>query len=64
MRHTEDEEGRPQYDAKTCRPKRDVMTGLYGLNDLSILMDWDMISDHMNPQYERAVNSVCCGKRK
>ena len=59
MRHIEDDEkGRPQYDAKICRPRRDLFTGAHGINDLSILMDRDMISDHMNPQYERAVNSV------
>jgi hypothetical protein len=45
-----------------CRPKSDFGQGDYGsafgINDLSIMMDWDMISDHMNPQYERAINSV------
>jgi hypothetical protein len=58
MRYTGDDDGRPQYDAKMCRPKRDMITDKHGLNDLSILMDWDMISDHLNPKYERAVNSV------
>jgi pimeloyl-ACP methyl ester carboxylesterase len=48
----------PQYDAKMCRPQRESSTWAPGTNDLSIFMDWDMISDHMNPQYERAVNSV------
>jgi hypothetical protein len=55
-----DEKGRPQYDAKMCRPQRDssTFTDAPGISDLSIMMDKDMISDHMNPQYEVAVNSV------
>lgn len=56
----DEEEGRPAqyYDAKICRPQRDSSTGAHGINDLCIMVDWDMISDHMNPQYELAVNSV------
>ena len=53
----DDNEGRPKYDAMICRPKR-ASGSAYGTNDLSILVSWDMISDHMNPQYERAISSV------
>ena len=59
MRYTEDDDkGRPQYDHKICRPQHDSSTGAHGISDLSILIDKDMVADHMNPQYERAVNSV------
>lgn len=52
-----DARGRPLYDAMFCRPnKQDGLSP--GLNNLSILMDLRMISDHMNPQYERAVMSI------
>jgi hypothetical protein len=51
-----DDNDLPQFDAMLCRPHLDSI--LKGTNDLSILLHRSMISDHMNPMYERAVNSV------
>ncbi len=51
-----DNKGRPMYNTMFCRPKGGDNTK--GTNDLNFLIDDRMISDHMNPQYERAINSV------
>jgi hypothetical protein len=49
--------GRPVYNVMFCRPES-VAGGAMATNDLNCLLDPKMISDHMNPQYERAVFSV------
>jgi hypothetical protein len=51
-----DDKDRPKCNAMFCRPQLDG--NLKGTNDLSILLHGNMISDHMNPMYERAMNSV------
>jgi hypothetical protein len=51
-----DYKGRPRYDSLFCPPQRDA-AGYPGTKDVSILIDDRMILDHMNPEYERAVNS-------
>merc|ERR1712165_428103 len=52
----DDEKDRPMYDFQFCRPEKE--NGHIGTNDLNILLDEDMISDHMPPNYERAINSI------
>mmetsp|Transcript_40760 Transcript_40760/g.85623 ORF Transcript_40760/g.85623 Transcript_40760/m.85623 type:complete len:609 (-) Transcript_40760:295-2121(-) len=53
----QDKDERPVYNAMFCRPK--AVNDLKGTNDLNILLDFpEMINDHMNPQYERAINSL------
>lgn len=58
MRKTHDDDnGRPMYNTMFCRPKKEK--DMMGTNDLNILLDFPkMINDHMNPQYERAINSL------
>jgi len=52
----EDDKGLKVYDAMFCRPE--AKDGGKGTNDLHVLFDANMIADHMNPQYEVAINSV------
>ena len=57
MRRTHsDDKGRPMYNATLCRTKSEG--GKRGVNDLNVLLHPQMIADHMNPQYERAIYSV------
>lgn len=57
MRHASDDRvGRPMYNTMFCRTK--AKGNAAGTNDLNIQMSSDMISDHMNPMYERAIMSV------
>jgi len=57
LRHVhDDKKGRPMYNAMFCRPQSE--NGEKGTNDLTLMIDKRMISDHMNPQYERAINSI------
>jgi len=57
MRHVNvDEYGRPMYNAMFCRPQGE--NGEAGTNDLNLMIDKDMIPDHMNPKYERAITSI------
>mmetsp|Transcript_9124 Transcript_9124/g.13806 ORF Transcript_9124/g.13806 Transcript_9124/m.13806 type:complete len:652 (-) Transcript_9124:302-2257(-) len=51
-----DSRGLPGFDAKFCHPHR--KDHKLGTSDLSILLDHDMINDHLSPQYERAIYSV------
>ena len=61
LRHVSDEtvakKVRPKYNAMFCRPRVDA-SGAVGTNDLGLMVTKRMISDHMNPMYERAVNSI------
>ena len=52
----DDEDGHPLYNGMFCRPR--VEDGEKGTNALQIMLDENMINDHMNPQYERAINSI------
>ena len=52
----QDADGLPKYNVIFCRPQNENEN--MGTNALSILLDKDMISDHMNPQYEQALMSV------
>mmetsp|Transcript_22230 Transcript_22230/g.48295 ORF Transcript_22230/g.48295 Transcript_22230/m.48295 type:complete len:601 (+) Transcript_22230:346-2148(+) len=52
----EDAAGLPTFNAKFCRPQAESEE--MGISDLSILLDKNMIPDHMNPQYEQAIYSV------
>jgi hypothetical protein len=46
----------PEYNVMFCRPQKE--NERMGINHLPILLDKDMISDHMSPQYEQALYSV------
>lgn len=52
-----DKRGNPVYNTVFCNP-HEQEDGSKGVNDLNILLDKKMIADHMNPQYEVAVNSI------
>lgn len=54
----EDMDSRPMYNAMFCRPASCVNSENEGINDMSIMIDINMIGHHMNPQYERAINSI------
>ncbi len=57
MRHADDDDkGRPMFNTMFCRPQAEG--NMKGTNDLNFLIDERMVSDHMNPQYERALNSI------
>jgi len=51
-----DNKGRPMYDAMFVRPQG--YGNRPGTNNLNIFLDLDMIADHMNPMYERAISSI------
>merc|ERR1719223_160132 len=56
---SEDESnGRPIFNTMFCRAKGEKEKDLLGTNDLNFKIDIQMVGDHMNPQYERAINSV------
>jgi len=55
-KHSSDDKGRPMYNAMFVRPQG--YGSRPGTNDLNIFLDLDMISDHMNPMYERAIASI------
>ena len=47
---------KPEYDAMFCRPEG--VNDMKGTNDLNFLINENMISDHMNPNYELATASI------
>lgn len=52
-----DENGQLVFNTMFCRTC--TTDGKTGTNDLTLMLaDVDMIRDHMNPQYERALNSI------
>ena len=55
-----DTHGRPKYNTLFCRPRQEDIQGktLIGTNNLNILLDENMILDHLPPKYERALYSV------
>merc|ERR1712038_304160 len=51
-----DKRGRPMFNTMFCHPEGD--NNIDGTNDLNILLDVDMITDHMPPGYEQAIYSI------
>ena len=52
----EDKRGRPIFNTMFCHPQKEGSS--CGTNDLNILLDQDMITDHMPPGYEQSIYSV------